>query len=326
MHTCDRDWRLTQMRGAAARLLGVVAAALSVSTLLVSICRVQLGVAPRDSIGGHLRRVAPVGCSVRVNTFRRNDLLERFLEHYEQCGAAREIVVVWSDTDRAPPDWLLRRAGQSPVAGTVAVRLELFSVDSLNNRFTLLEAPAADAIFSVDDDLIVSCEILQSMVNIWASAQRQMVGVAPRLVSRDPTESGDWRYLRWWHVWWNGSYSLVLTKVCVLHRDYFDAFNGPSPALVSARKHVDSHRNCEDILMSFVVANTTKAPPLWFRAPYSDYGQSILSLGHHAGISSGVDHIETRGDCITTFARLFGTMPLVTSHAKVVDARMEWVW
>ena len=78
--------------------------------------------------------------------------------------------------------------------------------------------------------------------------------------------------------------------------------------------------------MSFLVANTTKAPPLWLRAPYSDYGQSVFSLGQHAGISAATDHITTRGDCVATFARLFGTMPLVAGHAKVADARTEWFW
>jgi len=321
-----RGYSTSIMLVSSARALGFIAATLSLSTLLVSFCRVQFSVVSSDTPGGHLRRVASVGCSVRVNTFRRNDLLDRFVKHYERCGAAREIVVVWSDAELAPPEWLVLRADRSPTADEVTVRVELFDVDSLNNRFKLLETPATDAIFSVDDDLIVSCEVLQNMIDIWASAPRQMVGVAPRLVSRDTNANGGWRYLRWWHVWWNGAYSLVLTKVCILHRDYLDAFSSRSPALVSAREHVDSRRNCEDLLMSFIVANATRAPPLWFRAPYSDYGQSILSFGRHAGISSGVDHVETRGDCIATFARLFGTMPLVTSHSKLVDARSEWLW
>ena len=31
---------------------------------------------------------------------------------------------------------------------------------------------------------------------------------------------GDRQYLRWQHTWWSGTYSIVLTKGCLLHRDY----------------------------------------------------------------------------------------------------------
>lgn len=37
--------------------------------------------------------IAPVRYTVRVNTFRRNDLLEKFLEHYVTCPDIEEIQV-----------------------------------------------------------------------------------------------------------------------------------------------------------------------------------------------------------------------------------------
>ena len=84
-----------------------------------------------------------------------------------------------------------------------------------------------------------------------------MVGVAPRLIARDPDDRDGWRYLRWWHVWWNGAFSLVLTKAAVLDAGYLAAYGAPQ--LAAARAHVDAHRNCEDLLMAFVVANATRA-------------------------------------------------------------------
>jgi len=38
--------------------------------------------------------------SLRMNTFRRNDMLQRSLEHYSQCVDIKEIVIVWSDLER----------------------------------------------------------------------------------------------------------------------------------------------------------------------------------------------------------------------------------
>ena len=78
--------------------------------------------------------------------------------------------------------------------------------------------------------------------------------------------------------------------------------------------------------MAFVVANRTRAPPVWVRAPYVDRGQNVLGLGSHAGISAGAGHVETRSACLDAFAELFGGMPLVTGHDKVVDARAAWLW
>ena len=33
---------------------------------------------------------------------------------------------------------------------------------------------------------------------------------------------GQRRYLRWQNTWWSGTYSIILTKACLLHRNYLD--------------------------------------------------------------------------------------------------------
>ena len=90
------------------RLLALLAGLLGAAALVVGALREQLGVDPRLA-ARPARPAGARGCSVRVNTFRRNDLLAGFVEHYERCEAAAEIVVVWSDPANAPPRWLARR-------------------------------------------------------------------------------------------------------------------------------------------------------------------------------------------------------------------------
>jgi len=86
------------------------------------------------------------------------------------------------------------------------------------------------------------------------------------------------------------------------------------------------HRNCEDLLMAFIVANATQTPPLWVYAPYKDYGQNVLARDSaHKGISANNGHIEARSDCLVVFTELFGFMPLVPGHAKLIDARAAWI-
>jgi len=93
--------------------------------------------------------------------------------------------------------------------------------------------------------------------------------------------------------------------------------------MTTLRAFVDDHRNCEDIGMSFMVANFTHAPPMWVKGSYQDYGQWFGSSG---GISSGSTHQDTRDLCIDTFTRLFGRMPLVTGHHKSIPAKSAWLW
>lgn len=50
-----------------------------------------------------------------------------------------------------------------------------------------------------------------------------LVGFSPRLHAFN-TETGAERYLKWQHTWWNGEYSIILTKVCFLHKKYLADF------------------------------------------------------------------------------------------------------
>lgn len=80
---------------------------------------------------------------------------------------------------------------------------------------------------------------------------RVLVGVSPRMHAFD-VDTGEIRYLRWQHVWWNGFYSIMLTKASMLHRNYFDSYKNLMSKF--ALDYIDKHKNCEDLAMAFVVA------------------------------------------------------------------------
>lgn len=65
----------------------------------------------------------------RVNTFRRPDLLEIFLEHYKQCENVKQIQVIWSDQDSKAPIAMLEKYPKGKVI------FEVHDSNSLNNRF-----------------------------------------------------------------------------------------------------------------------------------------------------------------------------------------------
>jgi hypothetical protein len=50
-----------------------------------------------------------------------------------------------------------------------------------------------------------------------------MVGFSPRLHGVHP-ETGDAIYFKWQHTWWNGEYSIVLTKAAFMHKKYLELY------------------------------------------------------------------------------------------------------
>lgn len=115
-----------------------------------------------------------------INTWRRHALLRRSVAHYAACPGVDAVHVVWSEP-RPPPEHLRRAVLNSTCRRGTTVRFEINGADSLNNRFRPIRGLAADAVFSVDDDLIVPCSTLRFAFNVWRSAPSAMVGFVPRM-------------------------------------------------------------------------------------------------------------------------------------------------
>ena len=65
-------------------------------------------------------------------------------------------------------------------------------------------------------------------------------------------ESGKLQYLNWKFTWWNGIYTIMLTKASILDQKYLFDYDKVIPE--KFLEHIDRSRNCEDIAMAYVVA------------------------------------------------------------------------
>ncbi|KAG0584851.1 hypothetical protein KC19_3G239300 [Ceratodon purpureus] len=263
--------------------------------------------------------------TVVINTWKRNDLLKRSISHYSACQGVDAIRIVWSEPN--VPTERLRTSVENLVSVAsrkkdefISVQFDIHVNDDLNNRFKPLDDLRTDAILSIDDDVLVPCSTLETAFSVWTSAPHSMVGFVPRMhwvKAKNPSfGSYEYSYGGWWSVWWMGTYSMVLSKAAFIHKKYLDLYTNELPA--SIRQYVKDERNCEDIAMSFLVANETGAPPIWIKTRIYEIGST--------GISSLQGHSEHRTDCINHFVTLFGSMPLVASNVKVADARHLWFW
>lgn len=86
--------------------------------------------------------------------------------------------------------------------------------------------------------------------------------MSPRQTTHDFL-TGNAKYMKWQHTWWNGAYSIILTKACMMNKDYLYIYDRDVPN--SFIKYIDTHRNCEDIAMAYVVANSVRIILLEFR-------------------------------------------------------------
>jgi hypothetical protein len=177
------------------------------------------------------------------------------------------------------------------------------------------------AVLSLDDDLIVSCEDLDFAHGVWQSSPQSLVGFTPRLVTRrGSSSSSSFLYHSSWKVvWWHGTYNMILTKCCFMHRDLLGAyFRVLSPEMLA---WIEERRNCEDIAMQFVASNSSGgAPPVWVQARMSDYGTK-------AGISQGKDHVDERSHCVDRLVQdLGGHFPLTLTNHKAVNAKKAWLY
>lgn len=276
---------------------------------------------------GHGVSVPPLadsrkGYAILMNTWKRYDLLKQSISHYTRCGGLDSIHVVWSEPD--PPSHSLRefldhivhsnaRDGQQ-----VELKFDINTEDSLNNRFKEIKDLKTDAVFSIDDDVIFPCFSVEFAFKVWLSAPDTMVGFVPRVHWIDLTKGNMDHYIYggWWSVWWTGTYSMVLSKAAFFHKKYLSMYTNEMPA--SIREYTTKNRNCEDIAMSFLVANATSAPPIWVKGKIFEIGST--------GISSLGGHSEKRTECVNRFVAEFGRMPLIPTTVKAVDSRSIWLW
>lgn len=230
------------------------------------------------------------------------------------CLHVKEIQVVWSDLENEPPpfSFLDLKPGSRPVL------FERQKTDSLNNRFRPLLPLQTEAVLSIDDDLLLDCQDLDFAYKVWLSSPKSMVGFFPRLVTFNEYER-KYRYETSWKVvWWQGSYNMILTKCCFLSRDFLYEYQRSMNK--ETMDYIDERRNCEDIAMSFVVANATGGiPPVWVKAPAKDFGTK-------SGISQGGRHQDERSECVNKFVRVFGGMPLTLTSHKAIDSRKAWFY
>lgn len=258
--------------------------------------------------------------AIVINTYKRPRQLREAVEHYaDQCGRRAGIgtvYVVWAEQDVAPPDTesFFRSTNNKNLKGSAAVigssgrsdvRI-LQRPNSLNSRFRPIPGLSTSAVFMVDDDVIVDCTSVRRGFRAWKSHPRSMVGYYPRLAA--PARQDIMRLIEhcWPIVYLKQQFNFVLTKACFLHTRYMKMYFDDAMHPPEIRKYVDTYRNCEDVAMSLLVANMTKAESRRNTAvqPIFVEGKS-MDKGLFNGISTGGGFVDRRASCLTDLTAIY---------------------
>ncbi|XP_030531912.1 glycosylinositol phosphorylceramide mannosyl transferase 1-like [Rhodamnia argentea] len=259
------------------------------------------------------------GYTVLINTWNQNNHFKQIVGHYASCAGTHAIRVIWSQS--GPPQEKLKSHLNEVVASKSHkhdFKFDIISDGTMISRFRPSGDIRTDAVFSVDDDVIIPCPTLDFAFTVWQSAPSTMVGFVPRAHLPEAEINGVpyYKYEGWWPVWRKGTYSMILAQAAFFHRKYLDMYTSIMPSTVY--DYLIRERICEDVAMSLLIANASGSPPIWVKGKTYKIGTS--------GTSRLEGQTDRRSRCLNELLSLYETVPLMHTNVKAVDARQEWFW
>ncbi|KAI8103680.1 hypothetical protein M9435_005014 [Picochlorum sp. BPE23] len=231
---------------------------------------------------------------------KRASLLDSFIQYYSQCPSVGSIIIVWNGEGVDSIRHLQTHSRKPPVS----IRVE--HKGSMNNRYRPDAHIGTRAVLILDDDLRIPCGSIEAAFAAWRREPHRLVGWYPRLV-----EVPQAAYHGEPETMASSKYNLILTGAAFIdHTTYFKKYW--SKKYAKLRDLVDKKKNCDDILMNFVVASEHRGtkPVVQYLRP-----QRLIDLSHTTGV--GISHdekdfIRKAEACLKEFEKIFGN-PLKTN-------------
>ncbi|KAJ7966019.1 glycosyltransferase family protein 64 C3 [Quillaja saponaria] len=273
----------------------------------------------------------------------RIPLIQSISATYTASPLVSSVLVLWGNPS-TPHNILTQLAHNLSISsfGAASISIVRQPSSSLNARFLPRSYIKTHAVLICDDDVEVDPRSFEFAFWIWSSNRDRLIGFFARSHDIDLSRK------EWIYTVHPDKYSIILTKFMILDSDYLYKYSCEGgPGMIEMRRTVDLMRNCEDILMNFVIANETNAGPILVGAKrVRDYGDARNDHGDGDGDGDGDDngriglkgeeqsmkvsevglssrrkeHRKRRGECIRKFHSLLGKMPLRYSYGKVVNS------
>ncbi|KAL8607673.1 hypothetical protein ACOMHN_039347 [Nucella lapillus] len=263
----------------------------------------RLGASPLDKFTAVIYATTPVLSS---------SPLFRLLRSVARSSFVHKIMVLWHCDIPPPP------SRRWPADLGVPVLVKTRNIKSVNARFVPYKEIETDAVFGLDEDVLLSTEEIDFAFSVWREFPERIVGYPARSHYWDE-QRGKWRY----SSKWSNTYSMVLTGAALYHRYYHHLYTHATSALLTQR--VDAANDCHDILLNFLVAHVTRRPPVKVtqRKQHREWALGPSPPLPGGGFESqsarwlAQQRLAQRQRCTEEFASVFGYMPLLSSQMRL---------
>ncbi|KAI3977829.1 hypothetical protein MKX01_036669 [Papaver californicum] len=252
----------------------------------------------------------------------RIHLLRRIAATYSSLPFVASVLILWGNP-KTPPETLTQITQNiTSYFGGAPISLLLQSTDSLNSRFLPRPEITTRSIVICDDDIEIDSKSFEFAFKIWESNRDKLIGFFPR------SHDLDLALKTWIYTVHSYKYSIMLTKFMIMKTDYLGKYSCSGDSKITMmRDFVDEMKNCEDILMNFVISDEADSGPVLVEAKrLRDHGDARNEENEememrNVGLSSRRrEHRKRRGECIREFHKVLGRMPLKYSYGKLVNS------
>ncbi|KAK6641325.1 hypothetical protein RUM44_013034 [Polyplax serrata] len=236
------------------------------------------------------------GFTAVVLTYDRVDSLFLLIQQLARVPSLSKILVIWNNQNKDPPS--------TSAWPKLAVPMELIRTkeNKLSNRFYPYDQIETEAVLSIDDDIVMlTPDELEFGFEVWREFPDRIVGFPSRTHVWDNT-TNQWKY----ESEWTNRISMVLTGAAFHHKYWNYLYTTAMPGDI--KQWVDSHMNCEDIAMNFLVANVTRKSPIKV-TPRKKF--KCPECVNTEMLSADLTHMVERSHCINKFTTIYGNMPLI---------------
>jgi len=287
----------------------------------------------------------PRGLTLIIMAHKRDRLDKLLATVNRYCQSSpdllHEVVMIWNNQTDLGAVELMR---QNTSGGGVPVRVLETDANSMNNRFAVWGALQTEGIIVQDDDMWVSSESLQLLVDEWRQQPDQLFGAANERVDIQSRNASDkledaenWENNS--YQWKEGapkcyedtssdtprcdfpspSYALVLPHPWVLSRQYLKEYMQHP----KGTQLVDDMLNCDDIYLNAVVSNATRAAPIALDIPVHRFPE--WENKDAMWVSQGKKWAEKRSRCFEEVNAIYAGEPMSEDTGSVWRRRTTTV-
>ena len=223
---------------------------------------------------------------------------------YGQCPHLKDIFIYWVDKKNPLPD--AKYFGIDTNRQVVPIHFIPTVTGFIVDRFIPPENLRTDSVLVMDDDLDTPGHSIDNAFLVYKENHFE-----DRIFGTLPRGFRDGKYMQYKDR--KQPYTMVITNFAFLNIEMLKAYN--LPEYKEMRDHCVNIRNCDDILMCYVVAHHFKKPPVAIKI-------DTFHLGVF-GISFGKKHLDKRDNCCKYFQEKFG-YDVVNQHQQYYEMEMAW--